>query len=384
MKNKIGKDQSLPREVNNSLVIKMLEEGPKSATEMASELSLSNATLSSIIKDLSALKLIRIKETSSVNGYGRKRVIYEINADYGLSLAVNISNFHALISLIDTQKHVVGEKDISIARYNEEAITTILEEAHSLYAEHNERPIKNLILSLPGRVAKNSGELALSKQFDKDLFKEKNYLHSRFSSSFGDIPIIMSNDTNVKCIGEMKEGKLSSIQNAVYLSVDYGVGSSLVIEGNLFLGDEGYAGEFGLFKHYDGKRYEPIDEFISLRALIDEASTLLNRPITRDELFDLYETNEEVRNLVLDSASILGKAISTFIETMDIGTFVISGRITRFGNEYLDKIRQETSGIVSSSDISFASLNNEAEVIGSSYIGVERMLSDALLEKGEA
>ena len=79
-----GKNQTFSREINVELVLSLLREHPCSGTELASKLSLSNATVSSIIKDLLEQGVIRQNETTSINGIGRKRVNYEINPEYGL------------------------------------------------------------------------------------------------------------------------------------------------------------------------------------------------------------------------------------------------------------------------------------------------------------
>ena len=104
MKKLIGKNQSYCREINFELVINLLRQKPRSATQLAEELELSNATMSSIIKDLLELKMIDVSESVSVKGSGRKQVFYTLNNKYGLILVVNIAHKKADVNLINLKK----------------------------------------------------------------------------------------------------------------------------------------------------------------------------------------------------------------------------------------------------------------------------------------
>ena len=73
---KLGKTQTFSREINTELVLNLLRNKPCSGTEIAHELLLSHATASSIIKQLLEINVIKIDETKSICGLGRKRVLY--------------------------------------------------------------------------------------------------------------------------------------------------------------------------------------------------------------------------------------------------------------------------------------------------------------------
>ena len=68
MEKVFGKNQSYCREINFELVIDLLRKEPRSATQLADMLKLSNATMSSIIKDLLELGMIDIAKSASIKG----------------------------------------------------------------------------------------------------------------------------------------------------------------------------------------------------------------------------------------------------------------------------------------------------------------------------
>ncbi len=377
MTNTIGKNQTFSRKCNIELVLNMIREKPCSASELASVLSLSNATLSSILKELSDVGVICVNEVTSISGLGRKRVNYEINRDYGLILTINISNFHAQTSLVNMQQEIIASNDMTISQYDTSSFYQLILEAEKILRNNNPKniPLRHIAITLPGRVNSVTGELLLSCQFDKELFSEKHFIQNSFKKQFGDIPISLANDINAFTVGELRNGQLKGIKNAVFINIDYGIGGGLVIDGKPFYGDLGYAGEFGLIKYYNGKDYESIDEFVSIRALCEKASKILNREVKRDELIELYRNNEEIKEMVLETAPIVGQSIGMISNTLDISTFIISGRATLFGEEYLSRIRETTKGLANTPVIKYSELGKNAEILGASIYAIEEIFN---------
>jgi len=370
-----GKNQTFSREINNELVLSILREHPCSGTELADKLSLSNATVSSIIKDLLEQGVIRQETTTSINGIGRKRINFEINPEYGLILGINISNLHASVSLINAKEDVIAESDLLVEKYDRQTMYELVLEASKLLINGNKNniPLRVIVITLPGRVNSNTGDLTLSIQFDKELFTEEHVIQHMFDKQFPGIPVILANDNNVMSLGELNNGSLKNCKNAVYFNIDIGIGGGIIINNSLYGGDSGYAGEFGLIKYYDGKSFNAIDEFVSLRALCNKASDIVGHNINRDELFEEYNKNEKVKEIVLDSASIVGNALLQIIEVLDVSKVIISGRVENFGEEYLNKIKESCNSKVRELDISYSILGNKAVIYGTSSIGVRHI-----------
>lgn len=381
---KIGKDQTYSRVLNTLSIIDALSVESLCGVDLKNKLSLSSATISSILKELSSLNLIKVSETSSIYGKGRKRVIYSINEDYGLMLCINISNYHAKISLSNLQYKIIKTVDIKIEKYDSSSIYFIILEATKLIMSlDRKQPILNIIISVPGRVNKLSNELLLSKQFEETIIKD-NFISKMFKKQLGeDVPVRLINDINLSAIGEQLSGQLKDVDNAIYLSIDYGIGGSLIINKQLFDGDKGYAGEFGLVYVQENGQYLPIDEIVSLRVLLEKASKMIGKEINRDELFDLYQTNQEIKNLVLESASTLGKAIRQVVNVLDISTIVLAGRIANFDKDYLDTIINELKNSVNVPKISFSKLKDDGEVIGAAYLGVRGYFEKTVFNRNE-
>lgn len=378
-----GKNQTFSRQINTELVLSLLRERPYSGTELADKLSLSNATVSSIIKNLVEIGIIRVNEATSLTGLGRKRINYEINPNYGIILGVNISNFHAIVSLIDAKENLIACGDVQVAKYDRQAMYDLVLESSKLLISENKENIKLrcIVITLPGRVNSKTGELVLSVQFDKELFSESHMIQNLFNKQFPGVPVLLANDNNVMSIGELYNGDLKKVNNGLYFNIDMGIGGGIIIDNKLFEGDFGYAGEFGLIKYYDGQDFKEVDEFVSLRALCLKASKILGHEVNRDELIDLYHQNKQIKEMVLKSASIVSAVLRQITEVLDISRVVISGRVSNFGDEYIKKIQEGCKSDVRELKVSFSSLGNKAVIYGTSFLGLRCMLDNLKIKK---
>jgi glucokinase len=69
-------------------------------------------------------------------------------------------------------------------------------------------------------------------------------LSSDLSSKLG-VPVFITNDANAATLGEMHYGAARGMKNFVYITLGTGLGSGFVVDGNLLLGNDGFAGELG-------------------------------------------------------------------------------------------------------------------------------------------
>lgn len=66
-----------------------------------------------------------------------------------------------------------------------------------------------------------------------------------FSKALGGIPVAMTNDANAAAIGEMAYGAARGMKNFIVITLGTGVGSGIVVNGQLVYGHDGFAGELG-------------------------------------------------------------------------------------------------------------------------------------------
>lgn len=380
VKKELGKKQSFAREVNNEIVLKEVKKKPSSGTELASRLKLSNATVSSILSSLLHQGLIKIYSTDSLNGLGRKRVVYSINDKYCLICVVSITSFSISISISDLAGNILKEQTKEIEKYDLKTIYESIIQIKDMITEKELRdiPLKNIIISLPGLINKNTGDLQVSPQFDKNLFNNEHTISTLFRENFNS-EVYLENDSKLMMLGELSNNTFPLNSKGMLIYLDYGIGGALEFDNKIFLGSRGYAGEIGLLKVEYNNQVKTLDEFVSLRAIQEIYFEKFGKEISLQELFELYKNGDQnVREGVLISAETLGKAINQIISVFDLDYFVIDGRVSNFGEAYLNKIRETVNKKYSDVTINFGCDERKAIVDGAKNIGIEYILKTNL------
>ena len=369
-----GKTQAYNRKKNNSLVLSVLKESPSSGTMLSERLGLSNSALSGILTDLKSSGLIVEQSRRTTNGKGRKQVLFEVNGNFGLIVVVSIANYMAKIVVANIKKEILATADMEVGRYDVKAVYDIVCSIYSMLMQDQFRsiPLKEIVISWPGRVNALNGSLAVSPQFDPNLFADKNFLVHEFSKRFPGARISVNNDIKFAVVGERDEGSLSGLENAMLLSVDTGIGGALLIKGSPFQGEQGYAGEFGLLRaEFQGKA-QVLDEVASLRAL----KLHFEKPHF-SEVVELYRNDPEAKSYVLKTGEAVGKVLSDCAAFLDVTRIVVLGRCREFGQEYLDAIKTQFRDPCYVPDLSYSTLEDPV-LLGGVNFGVYQALKEAL------
>ena len=331
MDSNLGKNQSYARKVNSKLVISKLRNADASATILVEELNLSNSAMSSILKGLELQGAIIPSYSMSALGKGRKQIYYTLNKDYGVFVIVCLSN----------------------NRY------------------------KIIFIAVPGKVNSVTGEIQLSKHFDKSLFDENNSIVHLFENHFN-APIIIRNDINLAIVGEKRGGTLSNSRNAMLLYIDNGIGASMIFNNEFYGGSNGYAGEFGLMQTTFHGQENFLDEFASLRSIKEYIYKKLNKKVKTKDLKDIYDNNKEIHDYINETAHLVGKKLKDVLELLNISQIVVQGRIIIFGEEYLNCIREEMNKSNNTYDIQYSKLNGDSIFIGAMSEAVDYLIDELI------
>ncbi len=376
----LGKNQSIARILNNEIVLKQLREKPTSGTELAEKLSLSNATVSSILRSLLASGIIQVCANEKTNTKGRKRVTYSINQNYGLVLVFSITSYHSHPIIANLLGENLYESDHEIENYSLSVFENEIKNVNEVLkrSAFKNIPIRSVIISLPGLVNQKTGQLQVSPQFDKDLFSNSQTLISLFQDAFH-CPVTLENDTKLMMMAELAKNSFKEGNSGLLAYIDYGIGGAFEFEDKLYWGARGYSGEIGrLVVKVDGESHH-LDDFASLRAIQKRVSERKGKNIPISQIYDLFhQGDEDVLKEVSISARSVGKALKEIIRVIDIDQFILSGGITNFGEYYLKYVKEETTIANESAIVKFSTLNDYAICDGAKEMGISDVLSTVL------
>ena len=185
-------------------------------------------------------------------------------------------------------------------------------------------------------------------------------LADMFSKQLG-IPVGLTNDANAAAIGEMAYGVARGMKNFIVITLGTGVGSGIVIDGNVVYGSDGFAGELGhvIMVREDGRscgcgRHGCLEAYCSATGVARTARELLE---TTEEPSLLRELNpEDITSLEVSIAAgkgdelakrifeftgeMLGAACADFAAFSSPEAFIFFGGLTKAGNLIMDPIKR--------------------------------------------
>ena len=341
-----GKDQTYARDSNVKAVFRLLSENDLSCSELAEITGLSKPAITNITLEMFRLNLIKagVKTDGGKLALGRKRTYLTINPDFGMVAAVDFSTVVITIRLCDMVGNTIEQRQLADSEFISEEIleniTTLLREMLALPSVEG-KELLSLCIAASGMVDSRNNRIVVSPKFQacKDI-NLCEYFSQRFSCR-----VELKNDMNLALLSECRRGKLKGVSNAAMLYVDSGIGGALLIDDKVREGERGFAGEFGLITVRKGRKKLPIDAVCSINAIKDSIrergipDCLSENFHFADVVTAYYNGDKTVVSAVEESAEVLSEVIGNLFVGLDCRKIIISGRVIRLGETYLNKLR---------------------------------------------
>lgn len=180
------------------------------------------------------------------------------------------------------------------------------------------------------------------------------------SEKFG-IPVAITNDANAAAIGEMTYGAARGLRDFIMITLGTGVGSGIVINGQLVYGHDGFAGELGhvIMKRNNGRlcgcgRTGCLETYCSATGvartareyleITDTPSRLREIPIediTSKDVYDAAMAGDKLAKGVFEyTGEILGQALADFTAFSAPEAFVLFGGLAKAGDLLLKPVKE--------------------------------------------
>jgi glucokinase-like ROK family protein len=237
-------DHVFVREMNLSSVLRMIySKAPLSRAQLAAKTGLNKSTISSLVEDLLDRKLIHETGINSV-GTGRPATQLEINPKVGAVIGVELGVDFVAVVLTDFLGGILGRKQIGADPAASQEKTfgqtqTLIEEMVLLCRKLGLR-VLGLSFSIPGTVDLDNGVLI----FAPNLHWHNVPLRDIFSASTG-LKVFIENDANAAALAEHLLGVAKHLRDFIFVFAGVGLGGGLFLNGQLYRGKGGYAGEIG-------------------------------------------------------------------------------------------------------------------------------------------
>lgn len=341
-------DLALMRELNERTVLELLRhEGPISRAELARRSNLSRSTVSSIIANLLDGDLVRETGIGSSQG-GRRPILIEFNYQSALVVGIELGNTTLTILLTDLAATVLRRfhAPFNIADGPDECIALVAAYVDQLLAAAGvaRHTIVGVGVGVPAPLAYATGQPIAPPVMPG---WHGVPLRQRLEDALG-LRVFVENDANLGALAEQRWGVAQGWANVAYLYMgSAGIGCGLILDGRLYRGDTGAAGEIGhLLVEESGPAcrcgsYGCLEAVAGLPAVVRRAQAIGLPCASLDDILALARQGEPKAGALLDSTGeYLGVAVANLLNMINPGSVVIGGRMAEAGELVLGPLRR--------------------------------------------
>lgn len=344
---------------------------------------LASGTVSNIVRQLVAAGVV---ETDP--GSGRRGTVVRLSRSAGLVAGMDFGHTHLSVAVADLGGRILGETRHRLApdhRYQQglELAATLLDQVLREIG-HDRSEVRSIGLGLPAPI---SDDVVRSSAILPGWVGVNALGVAR--TWFGCL-VHVDNDANFGALAEHRVGAAQDEDDVVYVKVSSGVGAGLIVDGQIFHGARGSAGEIGHLTLDEGG---PLCRCGSRGCLEVYASTGPTLQMMRDQLpgatiDDVVAAaklgNMSARRLVEDAGLHLGWGLATVVNLLNPGVVVVGGEMARAGDLLLDAarlgLRRHVLADAAATPIVASTLGERASLVGAVLQAAEQtdlLLADA-------
>ena len=364
-----------------------MKHGNATIPDLAKRLGLSIPTVSKLVDELTDTGLIK-EGGKTETGSGRHPNTYGLNPDSCYFVGVDIKNGSLSLGLMDFGGKVI-EKQLDIDFESCNSVDNLSQLCDIINRFINSRSVdRSAILAvnvnISGRVNPMMGYSYSRYNFEAMPLSEV------LSEKLG-LRVCIENDTRAMTYGEYIYGDCSKIDNLIFLNLSWGIGLGIIIDGKIYYGKSGFAGEIGHMVTYDNEiichcgKKGCLETEASGRALVRKlierleagANSLIadryreNKTITLDDIFEAIDSEDLLCiELVEDMGRELGRWLAGIINIFNPEKVILGGALSAVGDYILQPVmtavrRYSLNLVNKDTKIVISQLGDQSGLIGS-------------------
>jgi len=318
--------------------------GSMTSGDICQHLKISAPKSFSVINELISLNLIEKQGLGQSNG-GRKPDLYGLKDNLFFVLAIEMGTYKTKMSIFTNNNTSVSGPHLytlNLLNNDIKTVDQLYDLANKLITSSGINPVKlaGIGISMPGLVNSKKGSNYTYLDFGEPSLKE--ILEKKFKR-----PVFIENDAKAIALAEQKFGLAKGKRDVLVIYLDWGIGLGLILNGKLFRGTSGFAGEFGHIPIVEngelchcGKQgcLETVASGAAMSKLVKEGLTSgksLNVDIEDLDKIDpklivdaAISGNQFAINTLSEIGMNLGKGIAVLIQLFNPELIILGGRIS--------------------------------------------------------
>lgn len=391
-KKTVGNNNSDLTEMNRSAIVKILQQREIcSRAVIAKEMGLTQASITKIVAVLIEMGIV--SEVGSIKGNGNRRSIgLKLNAERNQVIGIKFARHMFAVGVFDIsgKLYTQQETEYSIEQDERVVLSAMKEQIHDMLKMY-----KNIVaigLALPGPYLRDEGRIAMITRMP--FWHNINFI-KEFKNEFNK-PLFIEQDANAGALAEWWFGDHGRpLHTLAYLLDGEGLGSGIVENGNLLLGNQGVASEIGhISVDVHGPRcecgnYGCLEMYCSAPAMLKLAQQKIpecfvkdyqNRAEACNAVFEAARSgNPKALEVVHEIAEYLGYGCVALISAYNPDIIVIGDSVAQGGDLLLptimEVVNQRTiSELHNKVQIKLSQLKVDSTLYGAAAIATDRVL----------
>ena len=331
----------------------------------------------------------------AVSTGGRRPLTYALQKNMMYVVSVAMDQFVTKIAIMDMQNNFISaiEKIVLPLPGNTQALKILTEKIAQVVNASgiSKEKIVGVGIGMPGFVDVKNGI-----NYSHLLLPDDKSITKHIAEKIG-LPVFIDNDSSLIALAEQRFGVAKGESNAMVINIGWGVGLGLIINGELFRGHEGFAGEFSHLPLFlSGKlcscgKVGCLETETSLLLIIERAkegiragrlSRLDTLPVEDVEVAcdDIIKAAKDGDQFAIElfskAAYNIGKGVAILIHLLNPKLIILSGRGSSAGQVWLAPIQQALNEhcihrLFQSTSVAVSTLGKEAELIGAAALVME-------------
>lgn len=372
-----------------------------SRTRIADAIGYSPSKITSVVNDLIRDGILEEKGKGPATGARRAREI-GFNPQFGYSVTARIGTSELDIAIVDFTEHIRVRRMLPVPQPADP--DTVLNQICQVVRERIDKlniPISDVLafsIIVPSSVDVQSGTL-----FDTPLMPSWGgyQIDSQIRESFPYAFVLVENEANAMAFGESRKGAGRGLQNMVYVNVGTSVNSGIILNGQIFRGANGRAGDIGQM-HVDLRDHAsdsvetlPLEAIVSGTSIAAQAQRLIQSGAetmlsnydptaltARDVGIAATEGDRAARQIIQRSGQLLGETLANIINFLDPDLVLLGGAVSDVAPAFLASIRRSIldrspSLATQHLRIEIAPLGPEASMLGAIALAFENIFVSA-------
>jgi len=306
-----------------------------SRAEVARVTNLTRTTVSEVVNGLLSEGLVQeVGRGESIGG--KSPILLSIVPDSRYFIGLNLGQDKFIGAIVNLRGEIKETVEVPVHDGDGKNALEFVYQIIDQLLKKKIKPVVGIGVGTPGLVNTREGIVVNAVNLEWQDLPLGQLLERKYK-----IPVSVLNDSQATAIGEfVYGGEHANDENLIVVNVKHGIGSGILVNGRLFQGDGGGAGEIGhVVVQENGElcrcgKHGCLETISSTRAVLKEL-----KMDSLDKAQSAFDSgNANAKKAVSQAAHYLGISLANLIGTLNIQKIVLTGDMTLFGSEWLDSV----------------------------------------------